>query len=143
MPTRGRHHEHDLVVDPTVLIDQEVPEPLHSPEGLGRWGREHAGMKQLLEEVILRGAHRRASSRWSDSLPAAGAMARSSRRYPSSSSSLARRRSRSTTRDLVKVLAIDMAEVVKSPRGPRGEPVETLLVADEKYRAFLEHATPD
>src|SRR2546426_12813167 len=72
MPTRGRHHEHDLVVDPTVLIDQEVPEPLHSPEGLGRWGREHAGMKQLLEEVILRGARRRASSRWSDSLPAAG-----------------------------------------------------------------------
>src|SRR5436309_2689075 len=70
-------------------------------------------------------------------------MARNSRRYPSSSSSLARRRSRSTTRDLVEILAIDMAEVFEGPRGPSGELVESLLVADEKYRAFLEHATPD
>src|SRR5436309_2556295 len=70
-------------------------------------------------------------------------MARNSRRYPSSSSSLARRRSRSTTRDLVEILAIDMAEVFEGPRGPSGELVESLLVPDEKHRAFLEHATPD
>src|SRR3989449_5642706 len=67
----------------------------------------------------------------------------SARGRPSSSSSLARRRSRSTTRDLVKVLAIDVAEVFEGPRGPSGEPVKSLLVPDEKYRAFLEHATPD
>ncbi len=55
-----------------------------------------------------------------------------SRRYPTSSSSLARSRSRSITRDLVEVRAVNVPEALEGSRGPDREGVELLLVTDEQ-----------
>src|SRR6266508_480972 len=77
------------------------------------------------------------------SLNSAGAMERSSRRYPSSSSSLARIRSRSITRDLLEVRAVDVPEALKGARGADRQGVERLLVADEQDHAFVEDPAPD
>ena len=57
--------------------------------------------------------------------------------------SLARSRSRSITRDLIEVLAVDVPEAFEGPRGADRESVEGILVPREKDCAFLEDAASD
>src|SRR5207244_5520896 len=62
---------------------------------------------------------------------------------PSSSSSLASTRSRSTTRDLVEIAALDVTEVLEGARSARGDSVQGARAPGENHRALLEHPAPD
>src|SRR3989304_2677976 len=72
-----------------------------------------------------------------------GAIERSSARYPSSSSSLARTRSRSITRDLFEVAAIDVPKPLEGARGAGREVAQGILVSRDQHRAFLQDSASD
>src|SRR5437867_698734 len=69
-----------------------------------------------------------------------GAIERNSAAYPSSSSSLARRRSRSITTDLVEVRAIDRTEELEVPDRAEGERVQGVFVPREEDLSLAEDA---
>src|SRR5205809_4474128 len=52
-------------------------------------------------------------------------------------------RSRSTTQDLVEVLAVNVAEALPGPRRADGDSIEGILVPRVEDRAFLEDPAPD